>query len=216
MFIILLGAPGAGKGTQAKAMCQQLEIPQVSTGDMLRAARKSGSELGKQVAAVMDGGGLVSDGMVLGLIDERLKQSDATRGVIFDGFPRTVAQADGLAKLGVAIDHVISIEVPADLVIARLGGRRTCPDCGAMFHVEFNKSKVEGVCDACGGALYQRADDNAESIKNRLQVYRESTEPLIRYYSERGLLREVDGTGSPDDVLGRVRGVIKASDGGAR
>lgn len=208
MNLILLGAPGAGKGTQAKVLTRRLGIPQVSTGDMLRAARASGSELGERVAAVMDDGRLVSDEIILALISDRLKQPDAGGGVIFDGFPRTVAQADGLVALGVGIDHVLSIDVPEGLLVERLGGRRTCRACAAMFHVEFKAPAKEGVCDKCSGELYQRADDNEDSIRNRLGVYHQDTAPLVRYYSEKGLLREIQGTGTPHEVTARINAVI--------
>ncbi len=208
MYLILLGAPGAGKGTQAQALTQSLGIPQVSTGDMLRAARASGTEFGKRVAAVMDAGGLVSDEIILELIEKRLRHADAQDGVIFDGFPRTVAQADGLNELGVAIDHVLSIIVPESMLVNRLSGRRTCRGCGGMYHLEFKPPVKEGVCDICSGELYQRADDNEDSMRNRLGVYHENTAPLIRYYSERGLLREIQGTGVPQDVTARIRAIL--------
>ena len=208
LHIVLLGAPGAGKGTQAKILVEKLGIPQVSTGDMLRAARKSGSELGNRVAKIMDEGGLVSDEIVLELVKERLSQPDAQPGAIFDGYPRTTAQAEALQKLA-SIDHAVSISVPEAALGKRLCGRRTCRGCGAMYHVDFKPTKVEGVCDKCGGETYQRADDNEESIKNRLSVYHSSTAPLIRYYSEKGLLREVNGVGEMADITRRIEEKLK-------
>jgi len=211
MFLILLGAPGAGKGTQAKLLQATYGIPQISTGDMLRAARASGSELGKRVQAVMDGGGLVSDEIVLALVEERLTQDDAAGGAIFDGFPRTVAQAEALGQLsGVTIDHVLSIDVPESRLVRRLAGRRTCRSCGAMYHLDFKPTAREGVCDACGGETYQRADDNEDSIKNRLSVYHDNTAPLISYYAGKGLLREIDGVGELSDVTARIEAVVGA------
>lgn len=209
MHLILLGAPGAGKGTQAKVLQESLGIPQISTGDMLRAARKSGTELGQRVAALMDSGALVSDAVVLELVKERLSQSDAAGGAIFDGYPRTTAQADALGNL-VEIDRVLSIEVPEVELVARLAGRRTCRGCGTMYHVAFKPTEIEGVCDTCGGETYQRADDNEESIKNRLGVYQDNTAPLIQYYAERNLLAEIDGVGAPSDITARIQQALGA------
>ncbi len=214
MHLILLGAPGAGKGTQAKMLVDKLGIPQISTGDMLRAARKSGSDLGKKVSKIMDEGGLVSDDIVLALVKERLSQADAADGAIFDGYPRTVAQAEALGQLA-QIDHVLSIDVPEADLSARLTGRRTCKACGAMYHLMFKPSKTEGVCDKCGGETYQRQDDNEESIKNRLSVYHSSTAPLIRYYSERNVLREINGVGSMSDITSRIEQAMAGSSGSA-
>lgn len=208
MFLILLGAPGAGKGTQAKVLQESLGIPQVSTGDMLRAARESGSELGNKVAAVMDSGDLVTDEIIMALVEEKLLVSQAT-GAIFDGFPRTVGQAEALGQLeGVGVSHVLSIEVPAGALVGRLSGRRTCRGCGAMFHVEYSPAKVAGVCDVCGGETYQRKDDNEESITNRLKVYADNTAPLIRYYEDKGLLRVIDGVGEMSEISARIQQVV--------
>jgi len=209
MFTIFLGAPGAGKGTQAKQLTEILGVPQISTGDMLRAAKASGSEFGQQIAAILEAGQLVSDDIILSLIAKRVAEPDAARGAIFDGFPRTVAQAEGLAALeNVTVDHVVSINVPEERLLARLTGRRTCKSCSAMFHLEFKPPARVGVCDNCGGSLFQRTDDNEKSIKNRLAVYHESTAPLIDYYEAKGLLRNVDGTGAPGDVTARIKGVL--------
>jgi len=209
MHLILLGAPGAGKGTQAKVLQELLGVPQISTGDMLRAAKKSGSELGNKVAAIMDQGNLVSDDIVLALVQERLNASDADSGAIFDGYPRTASQAAALSHLpGVSIDHVLSINVPEEQLVRRLCGRRTCRQCGAMYHLDYKPSATAGVCDDCGGETYQRADDNEGSIRNRLKVYHESTAPLVRYYSEQSLLREVNGVGSMTDVTERIQTIL--------
>lgn len=208
MYLILLGAPGAGKGTQAKFLQDLLQVPQISTGDMLRAARKSGSELGQRVQAVMDAGDLVSDDIVLDLVKDRLHREEAN-GAIFDGYPRTIEQAEALAGLeGVELAHVISIEVPDSELIERLGGRRTCRACGAMFHTKFKAPAVAGVCDVCSGELYQRKDDNDESIRNRLAVYTDSTAPLLNFYEGRGLLRRVDGVGSMSEITSRIEAMI--------
>lgn len=207
MYLVLLGAPGAGKGTQAKVLETKLGIPQVSTGDMLRAARAAGTELGNRVQGIMDRGELVSDEIVLALVAERLRQPDAARGAIFDGFPRTVAQAEALQKLQ-PLDRVVSIEVPEQELVVRLSGRRTCRACGRMCHVEFSPPARKGVCDTCGGELYQRDDDNETTIKNRFQVYQDKTAPLIAYYAKQGLLSEVDGTRGMEDTTSQIMAVV--------
>ncbi len=210
MFLVMLGAPGAGKGTQAKYLQADLGIPQVSTGDMLRAARKEGTELGERVQAVMDAGQLVSDEIILDLIRHRVAQPDASNGAIFDGFPRTLAQAEALGALdGVEISGVLLIDVPDDFIVDRLSGRRTCRQCGTMSHVSYAPTSVEGVCDVCGGETYQRADDNEESIRKRMVEYREKTEPLVKYYSEKGVLRKIDGVGEVADVTSRLRAALE-------
>lgn len=210
--LILLGPPGAGKGTQAKMLVESYGIPQISTGDILRAAVKEDTELGKQAKSCMDKGELVPDSVVIGIIEERLKQPDCEKGYILDGFPRTVPQAEALDgildKMGSEIDHVVSIDVPDDELMGRLTGRWTCKGCGAMYHEKTKPPKKAGECDECGGQLYQRDDDKAETIKERLKVYAAQTEPLIEYYSKKDIVRKVDGIGSIDDILGRVKKVL--------
>lgn len=207
MNLILLGAPGAGKGTQAKRLEERLGIPQVSTGDMLRAAAKAGTAFGVEAKGFMDRGELAPDSVVVGIVRERLSASDAHEGFILDGFPRTVAQADALGVSGVRIDHVVNIDVPADELVSRLTGRRTCPSCGQMYHLEFSPPTIANVCDKCGATgLIQRADDNVATVRERLRVYEQKTAPLIAYYRHAGLLRDVDGTGEQAEVLTRVLG----------
>lgn len=197
MRLILLGEPGAGKGTYAKKLQERYGVPQISTGDMLREAVKAGTPLGKEAEGAMKRGELVPDAVVIGLIRERLKQPDAARGFILDGFPRSVAQAEGLeallSELGLKVDAVLKIEVRRETLLKRLTGRRVCPKCGAIYNVNTNlRPKKEGVCDQCGGKLVQRSDDKPETIENRLNVYGRDTEPLIAFYEGRGLLRRVD------------------------
>ena len=213
MNLILLGPPGAGKGTQAKRIVSDYSAPQISTGDMLRAAVKAGTELGRQAKLIMDSGGLVSDEIVIGLVLERLAQDDCSGGFILDGFPRTAAQAEALdgvlGELGRSIDHVVSLEVDQDVIVDRLGGRRTCKGCSAMYHVVFEAPKTEGVCDQCGGELYTRDDDNPETIRKRLNQYQESTAPLLDFYGAKGLVRGIAcGTRSPDEVYAEVKKVL--------
>ena len=212
MNIILLGPPGAGKGTQAKMLVEEYQIPQISTGDILRAAVKEGSPLGKEAKACMDKGELVPDSVVIGIVEERIQQSDCAKGYMLDGFPRTVPQAealDGMLKnLSSQIDHVVSIEVANDELVGRLTGRRTCRDCGAGFHVMFDPPEKEGVCDKCGGELYQRDDDNVETVTSRLEVYESQTKPLIDYYTAREKIRPVDGVGEIKEIFGRVTQVL--------
>ncbi|NOZ85263.1 MAG: adenylate kinase [Deltaproteobacteria bacterium] len=213
MEIILLGPPGAGKGTQAKRIKAEYDIPQISTGDMLRAAVRAGTELGKMAKKIMDTGGLVSDDIVIGLVEERLKEQDCEKGFILDGFPRTIAQAEALdgvlGKLDRKLRHVVSLEVDQDVIVERLGGRRTCKSCGAMYHVKYEPPKVEGKCDKCGGELYIRDDDNPETIRNRLAQYGEQTAPLLNYYGEKGLVRGIDcGTKSPDEVYSGIKEIL--------
>lgn len=213
MRLILLGPPGAGKGTQAKRLIERYGIPQISTGDILRAAVREGTELGKTAKQYMDAGKLVPDEVVIGIIEERLKEPDCAKGYILDGFPRTVAQADALtdvlARMGKSIDHVVSIEVPDEELVERLTGRRTCRSCGAMYHVKFSPPKKPGACDKCGGELFQRDDDKEETIRARLKVYQEQTAPLIAYYEKAGLLRRVSGVGTVDEIYGRILGVLE-------
>jgi len=214
LLAILLGPPGAGKGTQAKRLAKELGIPQLSTGDMLREARAAGTELGKQVAAVMDAGQLVSDDIVIALIDERLKQESTRNGAIFDGFPRTVKQAEALDRLlaakGRKLHRVVLLEVPDAEVIRRNSGRRMCVKCQHTYHLEFAPPKVPGVCDFDGSELIQRPDDQPEKIQTRLDAYRRETEPLIGYYEAKGLLRRVNGVGSPDEVAARLAEALRA------
>lgn len=197
MQLILMGAPGAGKGTQAETLTKRYNIPQISTGDMFRAAVKEGTELGKRAQEYMSSGKLVPDEVTVGIVRERLSKADCANGFILDGFPRTVHQADELAKilddLGKQLTAVINIHVPKEDLIERAVGRRVCRKCGATYHVKFRPSKVSGVCDSCGGELYQRADDTAETMQNRLGVYESSTSPLIDYYKRAGLYTEIDG-----------------------
>lgn len=211
MNLILLGPPGAGKGTQAKKMIDALQIPQISTGDILRAAVKDGTAMGIEAKKYMDAGGLVPDSVVIGIIDDRLKEDDCVKGFILDGFPRTVDQAASLAdmleKSGRKIDHVVSIEVPDADLLARLTGRWMCT-CGASFHKIFNPSKVDGICDLCGAKLYQRDDDKEAAIKVRLENYHNQTAPLIDFYSAKSLLRSIPGTGSPDDIYTAIMAVV--------
>ena len=212
MNIILLGPPGAGKGTQAKMLVEEYQIPQISTGDILRAAVKEGSPLGKEAKACMDKGELVPDSVVIGIVEERIQQPDCAKGYMLDGFPRTVPQAealDGMLKnLSSQIDHVVSIEVASEELVGRLTGRRTCRDCGAGFHVMFDPPEKEGVCDKCGGELYQRDDDNVETVTSRLDVYEAQTKPLIDYYTAQGKIRPVDGVGDIKEIYGRVTQVL--------
>lgn len=204
MQLILMGPPGAGKGTQAAELIKKYGIPQISTGDMFRAAVKAGTELGKKAEACMKSGALVPDEVTIGIVKERLSQSDCAKGFILDGFPRTVEQADALNNilrdLNKKLDAVLNIHVPAEELIERAVGRRICKGCGATYHVKFNAPKVENTCDKCGGELYQRADDTAETMKNRLSVYEESTRPLIEYYREAGVYTEIDGRQAIEQV----------------
>ena len=193
MMLILLGAPGAGKGTQAELICQRLHIPAISTGNILREALKSGTELGRKAKTFMDAGNLVPDDVVIDMLKERIAQPDCKDGFILDGFPRTIPQAEALDAMGVVIDRVIDIEVPDEKIVTRMSGRRVCEKCGASYHLVYNPPKVEGVCDKCAGALVQRKDDNAETVRDRLTVYHNQTEPLKSYYAAQGKLFEVNG-----------------------
>lgn len=208
MNLIFLGAPGAGKGTLATLLSKEYRIPQISTGDLFRAAVKEGSELGRQVRGIMEKGELVPDSLTVELVKERLSKPDAKGGYILDGFPRTVAQADALAEFQ-KIDAVINFSISDELVIRRLSGRRVCRSCGAIYHIENMPPKVEGTCDRCGGELYIRDDDKIDSIKNRLRVYKEQTEPLIAYYRDRAVLREIDSSKSPQDSLAQIESVLE-------
>lgn len=193
MKLILLGAPGAGKGTQAEVICKALNIPAISTGNIIREALAQGTEMGLKAKAFMDAGQLVPDDVVIGIIKERLAKDDCANGFILDGFPRTIPQAEALDAMGVIIDKVIDIEVPDEKIAARMSGRRVCKDCGSSYHLEYKAPKAEGVCDACDGELIQRKDDAPETVLDRLAVYHKQTEPLKDYYSKKGILRIVEG-----------------------
>ncbi len=212
MRIVLLGAPGAGKGTQAKKLIEKYSIPQVSTGDILRKAVADGTPLGKEAKSYMDKGELVPDKVVIGLIEERLGQNDTKKGYILDGFPRNTAQAETLDKmlndLGMPLDSALSIDVPKDDLMKRLTGRRTCKKCQQMYNVYFSAPKKDGVCDKCGGELFQRDDDKEETIKKRLDVYEAQTAPLIGYYKNKGMLKSISGTGSIEDIFSKVCAAI--------
>ena len=193
MKLILLGAPGAGKGTQAKLLCEHFGIPAISTGNMLREAMANGSELGKQVKSYMETGRLVSDELVLALVRERTCQPDCAKGFILDGVPRTLSQAEALDAMGIKIDHVVSIEVDDAVIEARMTGRRSCPKCGATYHLVTNPPKQEGICDTCGEGLTVRSDDAPETVRNRLKIYHETTEVLKDYYQKQNKLCLVEG-----------------------
>ncbi len=213
MHILLMGPPGAGKGTQAANLVKEFAIPHISTGDMFRAAVKEGTELGKQAKACMDAGKLVPDAVTIGIVKERLAKPDCEKGFILDGFPRTVDQADALSKIlpeiGLKLTRVLNINVPAADLIERAVGRRICKKCGATYHIKFNPTKVEGVCDECGGELYQRADDSEATMKNRLSVYEAQTKPLIDYYQKAGLYTEIDGRQPIEKVTKDLVNVLK-------
>ena len=207
MNLILLGAPGAGKGTQAEVISETLGIPQISTGNMLREAVKNGTEYGLKAKAVMEAGGLVSDDIVIGILKDRIAQPDAQKGFILDGFPRTVPQAEALDAMGVQIDKVIEIFVPDETIKERVSGRRVCEGCGATYHVQYKPSKVEGVCDKCGGKTIIRKDDQPETVISRLETYHETTEPIKAYYEKQGKLETVIGQ---EEVADTKRLTLKA------
>ena len=194
MNIILLGAPGAGKGTQAEVICKELKIPTISTGNMLRAAVKAGTEYGLKAKAAMDAGALVSDDIVIGILKDRIAEPDAQNGYILDGFPRTVPQAEALDNMGVQIDKVVEIFVPDEMIKRRVTGRRVCLDCGATYHIDYKAPKVEDVCDVCGKPLVIRKDDQPETVVSRLETYHKTTAPLKDYYEKQGKLVSIDGT----------------------
>ncbi len=205
MRVILLGAPGAGKGTQAQFICEKFAIPQISTGDMLRAAVKAGSELGLKVKEIMETGGLVSDEIIIDLVKERIQQDDCANGFLFDGFPRTIPQAEAMLEAGVDIDYVIEIDVADDEIVKRLSGRRVHPGSGRIYHIIFNQPKVEGKDDETGEDLIQRADDEEETVRKRLAIYHEQTKPLVNYYSAEAdagncEYHKLDGTRPVDEV----------------
>ena len=208
MNIILLGAPGAGKGTQAAIICERLNIPTISTGNIIRAALKSGTEMGLKAKSYMDQGKLVPDEVVIGIIKERLAEDDCQNGFVLDGFPRTIPQAEALDKAleakGQKMDYAIDVDVPDENIVKRMGGRRACVKCGATYHVVFAAPKTEGVCDTCGEDLVLRDDDKPETVQKRLNVYHEQTQPLIDYYTGQGVLKTVDGTKNLDEVFGDI------------
>lgn len=214
MKLILLGPPGAGKGTQAKMLTDRFSIPQISTGDILRAAVKEGTPMGLKAKEFMDAGGLVPDEVVVGIVRDRLLAADCNNGFILDGFPRTVAQADALQasleETDKALDRVISLEVDAEALVERLTGRRTCKECGRGYHVKFDPPLEDGICDACGGSLFQRDDDQEETIRKRLLVYAEQTSPLISYYRDAGVLMELDGMQPIHQVQEKMLSLLQA------
>ena len=209
MKLILLGAPGAGKGTQAEVLCRKLGIPSISTGNILRAAIKDGTPTGLKAKSYIDAGALVPDEVIIGIVDERLAQDDCKNGYILDGVPRTIAQAEALEKAGITFDAVVSIEISEEEILRRMSGRRVCGACGASYNVDFVPPRVEGICDSCGGKLIQRKDDTPETVRERLKVYHTETEPLVDFYGSRGLLRPVRSADTKEattqailDVLG--------------
>jgi len=211
--LILLGPPGAGKGTQAKGLQERYSIVQLSTGDMLRAEVASGSELGQQAKEIMDSGGLVSDDLIINMISSRIDQDDCKNGFILDGFPRTTPQAEALDKMleekSFVIDHVIELKVDDDAMVTRITGRYTCAGCGAGYHDEFQKPKENGVCDKCGGTEFsRRADDNAETVRSRLEAYHDQTAPIVSYYGDKGVMKSVDGMASIDEVKGQLDAIL--------
>ncbi len=214
MKIIMLGAPGAGKGTQAKMIAEEYGIPHISTGDIFRANLKAGTELGEKAKVYMDQGLLVPDDLTCDLVVDRIAQEDCKDGFILDGFPRTIPQADcltdALNKLGEKMEYAIDVNVPDENIIERMSGRRVCPNCGATYHIVSMPPKEEGICDACGTKLILRADDEAETVKKRLDVYHEQTQPLIDYYTKQGILHTVDGTLPMQEVFQRIKEILQA------
>ena len=214
MKIIMLGAPGAGKGTQAKKIADKYQIPHISTGDIFRANIKEGTELGKKAKSYMDQGQLVPDELTLELIMDRFQNPDCKNGYVLDGFPRTIPQAEALtealAKKAETIDYAINVEVPDENIINRMGGRRACLACGSTYHIVYAPTRVEGICDRCGEKLVLRDDDKPETVKNRLNVYHNQTQPLIEYYTRQGKLAEVDGTQSMEDVFNAIVKILGA------
>lgn len=214
MKIIMLGAPGAGKGTQAKKIAEKYQIPHISTGDIFRANIKNGTELGKKAKTYMDQGLLVPDELVCDLVVDRVQQEDCKNGYILDGFPRTIPQAESLdaalSKLGESVDYAIDVEVPDENIVKRMGGRRACVGCGATYHLEYAPTRVEGICDTCGAELILRDDDKPETVQKRLGVYHEQTQPLINYYQGKGILKTVDGTVDMEDVFQAIITILGA------
>ena len=214
MKIIMLGAPGAGKGTQAKKIAEKYQIPHISTGDIFRANIKNGTELGKKAKTYMDQGLLVPDELVVDLVVDRVAQDDCENGYVLDGFPRTIPQAESLdaalAKMGQKVDYAIDVDVPDENIVNRMSGRRACLSCGATYHIVYKPSKVEGICDVCGDKLVLRDDDKPETVKKRLSVYHDQTQPLIDYYKEAGVLANVDGTQDMEKVFSDIVAVLGA------
>lgn len=212
MKIVMLGAPGAGKGTQAKMIAEKYHVPHISTGDIFRANIKNNTELGRKAKEYMDQGLLVPDELTLDLIMDRFKQPDCKNGYVLDGFPRTIPQAEALTKAlkenDERIDYAINVEVPDENIVNRMSGRRACLACGGTYHIVYNKTKVDGICDACGGELVLRDDDKPETVQNRLKVYHEQTQPLIDYYSGQNVLREVDGTKNVTEVFEDIAAIL--------
>ena len=212
MKVIMLGAPGAGKGTQAVRVAEAFSIPHISTGDIFRANIKGGTELGKKAKAYMDAGQLVPDELVCDLVADRIQQEDCVNGFVLDGFPRTIPQAEALdaalSKLGQAMDFAVNIDVPNEAIITRMSGRRACLSCGATYHIVYKAPKVADVCDTCGNGLVIREDDKPETVKNRLTVYHDQTQPLIDYYTNAGILVTVDGTKNMDEVFADIMGKL--------
>ena len=214
MKIIMLGAPGAGKGTQAKKIAAKYSIPHISTGDIFRANIKNGTELGLKAKSYMDAGGLVPDEITIGMLLDRIHQADCENGYVLDGFPRTIPQAESLTealkKIGEAIDFAVNVDVPDENIINRMSGRRACLNCGATYHIVYNAPKTENVCDTCGQELVLRDDDKPETVKKRLDVYHDQTQPLIDYYKNEGVLAEVDGTLDMEDVFQAIVKILGA------
>ena len=212
MKMLFLGAPGAGKGTQAEIVCQKLGIPTISTGAMIREALKEGTEMGLAAKSYIDAGKLVPDEVVIGIVKDRLAQDDCKNGFILDGFPRTLPQAEALDKMGVSLDVALNLSVPDEKIVERMSGRRVCEVCGATFHVIHKPTAKEGICDKCGGKLKVRSDDQPEVVLDRLQVYHKQTEPLERYYAERGILVTVNGMDSVEDTTKATLEALKIHD----
>ena len=209
MNIVLLGAPGAGKGTQAEILCRELSIPTISTGNILRAAIKNGTPTGLKAKSYMDAGKLVPDSVIIGIVAERLEKPDCAKGFILDGVPRTIAQAEAIETMGIRIDKVLELQVEDNVIVERMSGRRVCEHCGASYHLVAVPTKVPGVCDSCGGKLVQRHDDEPETVKHRLEVYHKETEPLKDFYAERGLLRSVENQPSVEATTEAILNALR-------
>lgn len=210
MNLILLGAPGAGKGTQAEFICAKYQIPAISTGNILRAAVKEGTEMGLKAKSFMDAGALVPDDVIIGILRDRLAQPDCANGFILDGVPRTIAQAEAIEQMGIRIDKVLELAVPDEVIEARMSGRRVCEKCGATYHIQSKRSKVEGVCDACGGKLMIRKDDEPATVRDRLAAYHAQTEPLVQFYKERGKLTVIESQPTIEENTALVMAALEA------